>query len=324
MKTPIGGFFELEIAGGDGPYHTSASPLCSGRACLRRILELMRPSRVWVPFYVCDAVFQALTAAGVATELYSIDEAFDPLLPAGSPAGGEGLVYVNYFGLKTSTAASLVGTYPDQVIVDDTQSFFTKGYPGGWSFNSARKFFGVPDGGYAYGGGLLGVEYPRVPKVHYGHLVSRLLGHQDLAYEQYRQSEARVTVDIWRMSVLSERLLASIDYAVVRDRRRRNFAALHEAFAMRNCLTSLLAPDAGEVPYCYPLSTAEPVRWNDLWSRGIFVPRLWPQLSERAASRQFARESMLAERLLPLPIDHRYTPEDLDGLVHVVNEVMRW
>jgi hypothetical protein len=33
---------------------------------------------------------------------------------------------------------------------------------------------------------------------------------------------------------------------------------------------------------------------------------------------------MLAERLIPLPIDHRYTPGDLDGLVHVVNEVMRW
>jgi hypothetical protein len=193
MKTPIGGFFELEIASGSGPYHTSASPLCSGRACLRRILELMRPSRVWVPFYVCDAVFQALAAAGVAAELYSIDEALDPLLPAGSPARDEGLVYVNYFGLKTSTAASLVAAYPDQVIVDDTQSFFTKGYPGGWSFNSARKFFGVPDGGYAYGGGLPGVEYPRVPEVPYEHLVNRLLGRQDLAYEQYRRSESQVT-----------------------------------------------------------------------------------------------------------------------------------
>ena len=324
MKTPIGGFFELEVAGGRGPYHTNAVPLCSGRACLRSILELMRPSRVWVPFYVCDAVFQAFTAAGVATELYSIDEAFDPVLPAGSPAGGEGLVYVNYFGLKTSTAASLVAAYPGQVIVDDTQSFFTKGYAGGWSFNSARKFFGVPDGGYAYGGGLPDGDCPRVPKVHYEHLVNRLLGRQALAYEQYRQSESQVPIDIWRMSVLSERLLASIDYAVVRDRRLRNFAALHEAFARRNCRASLLAPEASEVPYCYPLSTAEPVRWNDLWSRGIFVPRLWPQLSERADSRRFARESMVAERLMPLPIDHRYTPEDLDGLVHVVNEVMRW
>ena len=141
MKTPIGGFFELEVAGGRGPYHTNAVPLCSGRACLRSILELMRPSRVWVPFYVCDAVFQAFTAAGVATELYSIDEAFDPVLPAGSPAGGEGLVYVNYFGLKTSTAASLVAAYPGQVIVDDTQSFFTKGYEDHEVLFIIRSFF---------------------------------------------------------------------------------------------------------------------------------------------------------------------------------------
>jgi hypothetical protein len=89
-------------------------------------------------------------------------------------------------------------------------------------------------------------------------------------------------------------------------------------------MASLLVPDASEVPYCYPLAAAEPGRWNDIWERGVFVPRLWPEISMRPASRQFTRESMLAERLIPLPIDHRYTPEDLDGLVQVINEVMRW
>jgi hypothetical protein len=324
VNKPIGGFFELEIASGRGPFHTGAAALSSGRAGLRCILDALRPSRAWVPFYICDAALQPFAAAGVAVELYAIDEAFDPILPAGAPAAGECLMYVNYFGLKTSTVASLVTAHGSRVIVDDTQAFFARGYSGAWSFNSARKFFGVPDGGYAYGSGLSDGGYPRLSDVFYEHLVNRLLGRQELAYAQYLQSEAQVTAAICRMSVLSERLLASVDYPAVRDRRLGNFAALHEALGGRNCLTSQLARQPTEVPYCYPLLSSEPVPWSALWSQGVFAPRLWPEVPERPRARQFPRESMLADRLLPLPIDHRYGAEDVSRLVAAVREAMGW
>jgi hypothetical protein len=325
---PIGGFFELEIAPGRGAFHTGAAALSSGRAALRCILEALRPSRAWLPFYICDAALQACAAAGVAVEFYAIDEAFDPVLPAGAPPAGECLVYVNYFGLKTSTAASLVAAHGSRVIVDDTQAFFATGYAGAWSFNSARKFFGVPDGGYAYGEGLSEIGYPRPSVVRYEHLVNRLLGHQQLAYEQYRESEALVSATIQRMSVLSERLLAGVDYPAVRDRRRSNFAALHEAFGPRNRLAPRILPGAGagagDVPYCYPLLSSEPVSWSTLWSRGVFAPRLWPEVRERPNAGLFARESSLADCLLPLPIDHRYGPVDVGRLSAVVGEVLGW
>jgi hypothetical protein len=321
---PIGGFFELEIGRGNGPFHGDAPALCSGRACLRWILESIHPSRAWVPFYVCDAALQAFEAAGVAVEHYPIDEALNPILPAGAPARGECLVYVNYFGLKTSTAVSLVGAHPGQVIVDDTHAFYAKGYDGGWSFNSARKFFGVPDGGYAYGPGLPATEYPRVPEVHYDHLVNRLAGLQDIAYEQYLRNEARVTADLWRMSVLSERLLACVEYGAVRDRRLSNFVSLDARFSGRNCLTSRIELQATEVPYCYPLLSSEPVPWTTLWGRQLFIPKLWPEVPERPRSRQFPRESHFAERLLPLPIDHRYGPDDVERLGDILSEVMGW
>ena len=324
MRRPIGGFFELEIGVGGGPYHPSAIALSSGRACLRCILERLRPSRVWVPFYICDAALQASSAAGIAVELYPIDDALEPILPVGAPADGECVVYVNYFGLKTSAAQSLGESHGGRVIIDDTHAFFVRGYSGGWSFNSARKFFGVPDGGYAYGPLWPTVAYPPTPDVHYDHLVSRLLGLQDLAYAQYLQNEARVTTDVWRMSALSERLLASVDYPVVRSRRRQNFATLDEAFSRRNGLPSHLTPAAADVPYCYPLLLSEPVPWNEFWSRGVFVPRLWKEVADRPRAREFVRESMLVDRLLPLPIDHRYGAEDLNRLVDIVREVMRW
>jgi hypothetical protein len=324
MRSPIGGFFELEIAAGSGPFHGDSMALWSGRACLRQILQTRRPSRAWAPFYICDAALEPFASIQIPVERYSLDEALEPKLPAGAMGGGECLLYVNYFGLKTSTAASLVAAHPHGVIVDDTQAFFSKGYPGGWSFNSARKFFGVPDGGYAYGPGLRSMERPRVPEVRYDHLVNRLLGRQELAYEQYVRSEACVTSELWRMSVLSERLLASIDYPAVRDWRRRNFAALHLALGGRNRLKLSLEPSADEVPFCYPLLSSEPVPWESLWDRGVFAPKLWPELAERLPAQGAEWESMLAERLVPLPIDHRYGLKDVDRLVEVVAEVLGW
>jgi hypothetical protein len=284
----------------------------------------MRPSGAWIPFYICDAALIPFRAAGVPVEFYAIDEAFDPILPPGVPEPGECLLYVNFFGLKTSTAASLVSAHPGQVIVDDTQAFFVRGYDHGWSFNSARKFFGVADGAYVYGPGVTAGEWPRVPQVHYDHLVNRLLGAQDLAYEQYLQSEACVPADLWRMSILSERLLSNIDYELVREQRRGNFAFLREAIGHRDGLTPAMVPDASEVPYCFPFLAPEPVPWRAFWSRKAFLPRLWPEIPGRAGSAQFAWERGLSERLLPLPIDHRYGRDDLERLIEIVGEVLRW
>jgi len=99
-------------------------------------LEAVRPARAWVPFYICDAALQAFEATNVPVEFYAVDEAFDPVLPRGVP-DGECVMYVNYFGLKTKTATSVVSSYSSRAIVDDTHAFFATGYAGAWSFNSA-------------------------------------------------------------------------------------------------------------------------------------------------------------------------------------------
>jgi len=320
---PIGGFFELELGAGGEPYHAAALALASGRACLRRLLERSRPSRVWTPFYVCDSVVQTIEKAGVELEYYALDASLDPVLPAGAPADGECLLYVNYFGIKLDTAASLDRTLGDRAILDDTHAFFQRGYPRAASFNSARKFFGVPDGAYAYGAGL-DLEAPRAPApVHYDHLVNRLLGHQRLAFEQYRESEACVTDEPVPMSALSERLLARVEYDRVRRTRRDNFLRLHERLGAHNRLALNLAAGL-DAPYCYPLLADQPVEWERFWDRGLFTPMLWPEVPGRPAAGAFEWERTLAARLLPLPVDHRYGSDDVDRVVRTVDEVMGW
>jgi hypothetical protein len=320
--TAIGGFFELELPGGGAPYHEYAFPMASGRACLRRILECLRPRRLWTPFYVCDAVLPAIQRAGSTVQFYAIDDALDPVLPQGVPAADEVVMYVNYFGIKGATAARLAGSFGRRAIVDDTQAFFQKGYAGSFSFNSARKFFGVPDGGFAYGDGLEDAPVRQPQDVRCDHLVNRLLGRQQ-AFEQYRQSEACVSDAPVAMSSVSARLLANVDCASALAARRRNFGRLHELIGGRNRLAvSVDAASAG--PFCYPFLAETPIPWDRVWSREIFAPRLWPELDGRRDRDRFAWECELGARVLPLPVDHRYGIADMDRVAGVVAEVLGW
>jgi len=318
----IGGFFGLELPDAGEPYHGRALALSSGRACLRRILECLRPARVWAPFYVCDVVLPAIAHAGASVEFYAIDEDLEPLLPEGGLAGRDVVMYVNYFGMKNGAASALASALGRRAVIDDTQAFFQRGYEGAWSFNSARKFFGVPDGGYAYGDTWNTTPAPNPGPIRYEHLVTQLLGDRERAFQQYRESEACVTDEPVAMSSFSSRLLATLDYGRIHAVRERNFANLHERLGSRNALRIANSPPVA--PYCYPLLLDRVVPWDELWRRQIFAPRLWADVEARLNGSAFAWERQLASRLVQLPIDQRYNDADMDQVADAVAEVMAW
>jgi len=320
--TGIGGFFELELPRAGEPYHARALALSSGRACLRRILERLAPVRVWIPFYVCDAVLPAIEHAGATVKFYPVDETLDPLLPADQLSDDDVVVYVNYFGIKTDAASTLAASLGVRAVVDDSQAFYQRGYAGSSSFNSARKFFGVPDGAYAYGDGLSGSPIAGPGPVRYEHLLTRLLGDQERAFRQYRDSEACISDEPTAMSSFARRLLAGIDYDAARRARERNFARLHSGLGATNRLR--MSDSAVMAPFCYPLLLDRPVPWDALWRRHIFAPRLWPDVETREGAAAFEWERRLASQLMPLPIDQRYGLDDMDRVIEAVAEVLEW
>ena len=317
--TAVGGFFELETGRGGNLWHRGSVALTSGRACLRAILELTRPARVFVPFYICDAALEPLRQLGIPFEFFSLTSSLDPATETW-PADA-GVLYVNYFDMKGGGAEHLGAALGPRAIVDDTQAFFRRGRTGAWSFNSARKFFGVPDGAYMYGP-RAGDVRPAAPNdgAQAAHLAARLMGNQDLAYQQYVEAEAQVSTDVRLPSRTASRLLDGLPYEHVRTARRRNFAQLHERLAGMNTLRMDLTLDADTVPFCYPFLPSRPSLHQALWQRRIFVPRLWPEVASRPGG-PFAWERDLAARLLPLPIDHRYGHEDMTRVTDAVLDI---
>ena len=312
----IGGFLPLEVgspAGGDA-YHDGAAALASGRACWHAILRSARPRRVLLPFYICDAVLAPLGATHTPFTFYALGETFRPSDDV-VPRDDELMLIVNYFGAMDSFVGDAARRLGNRVVIDDTQAFFRRGGTG-WSFNSVRKFFGVPDGGYAYGPiREMDVSPPReTPDCAY--LVARLAGDAN-AWEMFRAHERRIGIDVRAMSTVSRHVLASVNLRAAAQRRRENFQALHEALQSRNTLGRWIEPAGCEAPLCYPFLPPTSVDRTRLADLGIFIPTFWPELEAREAD-GFARERDIARRLLPLPIDHRYGSGEMRAVVRAL------
>jgi hypothetical protein len=313
---PVGGYFELELSKGRYAYHETPYAFKSGRSALHFILRVCKPALVHVPIYTCNALLQSFEAAGVPYKQYAIDEKLDPVaLP--ELQQDEYFLYINYFGLKDATVKMLSARYGEQLIADCTQAFFAKGNGRSWFFNSCRKFFGVPDGAYLYPPGHIQPEPVEGRNETYtiAHLIQRFNGHAQEGYEAFTENEKLCGPEVTGMSVLSEYLLSNIDYTGVITRRRANFNYLHQVFKNKNRFTIPAYDEC--VPMVYPLMTDTPVDREELYRNKVFVPTFWAEVRD-ANNLKFLTEIKLANNLLPLPIDHRYSEADMQGMAEVI------
>lgn len=319
MKS-IGGYFELELTKGTHYYHPGAYATKSGRASLLTILNFVKPSLVYIPYYTCDALLEPFIAAGINYTFYSINPDLEPGVHIDLQPG-EYLLYINYFGLKKETVNRLSAQYKDKLIVDCTQAFFTKGNKTSWFFNSCRKFFGVPDGSYLYApSGLeLTIDDRQNETYIVDHLLQRFNGHSDQGYPSFLTNEKLAGGNAACMSKLSEYLLSQVDYTHVIKKRKDNYASLHKRLKQYNTLDMDQQND--DVPMCYPLLTSKKIDRAALFPRRIFIPTFWQDTITRGHE-GFTFEKDLTERLLPLPIDHRYSEEDMHNMATAIIELI--
>jgi hypothetical protein len=141
----IGGFFELETGTRDEPPHAGALALSNGRACLYVILDEVRPRRVYLPFYCCDAVLAPFSALRIEVEFYAVDDALDPMRAPPQPTrcSPHELFRPQALGIDDRQR------YGQQAIVDDTHAFYETGYDG-VVVQFRPKGFRRTDGGYLY------------------------------------------------------------------------------------------------------------------------------------------------------------------------------
>jgi hypothetical protein len=314
---PIGGFIPLELPHLGAPYHDRAIGLSTGRACVRLMLQLLRPRLCYLPFYTCDSLVEPFEVQGIPYKFYEIDAELSPeYFP--TLAEGEYFLYINYYGVKTSVLNELRERYGERLLIDNTHAFFEKGYPNNWSFTSARKYFGVPDGAYLYPPEQVAIDrnnFERFEGISIRHLAERLFGDPEQAYTQYVEYEESLTTDVKQMSAVSEKMLNAVDYEWVIGKRRENFNYLHRVLGSYNRLK--LNPVGVETPFRYPFLPERPIPRGVLVQEKLFIPAFWPDTRQRGTE-GFELSKQLSANLLPLPNDHRYSPEDLERLADFI------
>ena len=67
---------------------------------------------------------------------------------------------------------------------------------------------------------------------------------------------------------------------------------------------------------CYPLLSGIPDLRDSLIDAGIALPLYWPEVIEHTDAAQPANR--LARRLLPLPLDQRYSKSDMERLISLI------
>lgn len=276
--------------------------------------------RVLMPRFTCSTVWEPLRRLGLRGETYGISRSLEPVLPA--DAGEEEvLLLTDYFGVSADTVRRAGMGFPGLVVVDATMAFFAR-YDGLWpearpwaAYYSVRKFAGVPDGGVAVASFdlPLPVEFSRS-----GERVRPLLLRRDhgavAAAKASEAAEAGLSGPALRMSGLTRLLVQRVDWERVNRRRCENYARLHEALGRINRLSLPARVQHG--PFCYPLLSGIPGLRDELVDAGVALPLLWPEVIEACPPE--SAENEVARSLLPLPLDHRYGPHEMDWLIRLI------
>jgi hypothetical protein len=319
----IGGYFGLELQEEKAGFHTSPYRFNSGRAALGFLLTQLKPSKVYLPFYTCNALLAPFEQLQVPYVFYQVNEAFEiEVLP--ELAADELLLYINYYDIKRTYSEKLADRYGHQFISDCTQAYFVKGNGKSWVFNSCRKFFGVPDGAdlYVPDGIDLMQAYRQLPEnTNYtiAHLLARFNGETKKGYPFFQENEIRNGEQIVKMSKLTQYLLSTVDEEKARLARKENFEFLHAELKATNQL-KLQLEDVPESSF-YPYLPEKLLKKHFFWEQDIFIPHFWNDCLDRNEVQDFEQEITFSQHLLPIPIDHRYGPMELSRIIHLINKL---
>lgn len=312
----LGGYLELQLSKGN-EYYPLLLKLNAGRYALEYILRIKCYTLIYLPYFTCEVILDPIRKLGIQYQFYTINDKMDPVLDfVVGPT--ECFLYTNYFGLKEATVQALIKRYPN-LIVDNSQAFFSESLEVD-TFYSCRKFFGVSDGAYLKSTSPVKLKLKRDISINkFSHLIKRIDLGTENGYQDFVENNLSLCNNsIRKMSHLTQRILSGIDYKECQYRRNSNFMYLHDFLVNYNDYTI----DAFSVngPMVYPLLHSSSIIKKKLLEKKIYVATYWPNVFDWTTKNMY--ENYLAEHLISLPIDHRYTLSDMKRIINVLKPLL--
>lgn len=310
----IGGYIELERNHGRA-LHEELTAVNCGRNALAYLIEVRGIKSIALPYYICGSVTALCEKYGLRVRSYRLRDDFRPDMDGLSD--DEWLYVVDPYGQLTEDDIKEIKAAHGKTILDNAQAYFKEPVPGVDTVYTARKFFGVPDGGFVATEAKLGRELETdVSGGRMSFLIGRFEGRASDYYDEYAaNNKSFANEPLKAMSSLTMNLLKGIDYDFVRARREENFDRLHLALGGSNELR-IRRPE-GPFAYPYMVRGAAEIR-RKMIERKIYIPILWPDAASAAPEGSFDRR--LSADVLPLPVDQRYGAEEMDIMIDALKE----
>lgn len=305
----IGGFFELEnTCPHSEEYHKSGIHLNLGRNALVYLVKAKKIRKIYLPFYLCDSVENAIKNLGVIIEKYHVNSSFQPIFEK-ELQKDEYLYIVNYFGFFSNDEILTLKNKYSNIIIDNTHAYFQKPNKNTDTLYTCRKFFGVPDGAYLYTSSTSKLKLEDdCSSDRFVHLLGRKNETASKYYSEYVKAEGKLnSLKLKSMSKETKTLLSSIDYDSIISKRNINFDFLDKNLKELNLLKVKKINGA----FCYPLLIKHGyILRKKLQEKAIYIPTLWPNLNNL---NEF--EEICVKNLLPLPCDQRYSISDMEIII---------
>ena len=212
--------------------------LNTARNALRYVINAFQIEELYIPYYICPSLRNAVKKENCKIIFYHIDNKFRPIQDFPENAF---ILYPNYFGICSTIVDELNSKYKN-LIVDNAHSFFSE--PKGIaSFNSLRKFFPtLRDGSFLYTTKLFNFDF----------IVDNFFyDFNKLSYEDTVKNENRLDYEeIKLMSEVTLKYFSSFDLSYEKDSRIKKFYQFHEKFGEKNLLNINLTET--DIPFSYP------------------------------------------------------------------------
>lgn len=251
--------------------------LNTARNCLRYIIKVYNIKELWVPYYICPAVRNAIVLEKSRLKFYHIDKNF---FPTQEFKKDDFILYPNYFGISAKNVEKLSFIYKN-LIVDNAHAFFMP-HLGLASFSSLRKFFPLADGAYLYCTKILEEKFKKSKD------------------REPPQSEKdfftnEIFLDKENIKVLSsstEQLISNIDFNLEKEKRLKKFFYYHQKLQQTNELKINLSKE--DIPFVYPYITHNNAFIKGL--KGLTILRYWNNLPSDFLEYTFYKY------LIPIPL----------------------
>lgn len=318
----------------------------SGREAIGLAIEGIKAGVALLPAYCCWSMALPFQAAGWTVAYYPLEQKLsvdcNKLKALIEQLNPRVILVMDYFGFTpVDEAIKVIKEVNKQILIfaDFTQCLFSLEEK--WNQNvdfyvaSIRKSVGVPDGGIVLSKRELLLDKlsdERTPFVTY-HIEAGIkkkrysyssLSEDKQSFRELQEAagaEIKNDYHLYKISPEAKSIIAHTDVETIKFARRKNYQHLYDLLKENKNFDVLFAPGENSVPFMFVINSTKRDELQSAFAKqGVYCQVIWP-LSEVAKIICPVSKKM-EETMLAIPIDQRYSFDDIEEIGGRINSVV--